>query len=366
MVQPQIGIHTTLGRRLIAYPEIGLALFMVLIFTISAVRSRTVEEPGRPGVQVNLFLKPNNLHQIARDSSYIAIMAVGATLVMVCGGVDLSIGSIFCLSAIVAAHFISATTYTGRLPVSAEQELEWIAKGEMPSAAVRIVEGVAAGLATGTLCGLINGLLITSLKSPPFLITLGTMQIFRFLAYRITLGKSVGSLPDCFVNGFGKAVLPGGFNVHVPLMISVVGFGWLFLSHSVPGRMAMALGGNEEAARTAGLPVQKVKVAIYAIAGSLGGLAGVLSLAYSGAIQSGEGTGVELTVIAAAVLGGASLTGGRGTAIGALLGALFLLLINNSLIILKIDQDYQLLVIGLVIVTAAASNRLRERMLGAS
>ena len=184
-----------LWRRLVAYPEIGLALVMVLIFAVSAVRSRTVTMPGingAPAIERNVFLNPNNLHLITREASYFAIMAVGATLVIVCGGVDLSIGSIFCLSAVVAAYFMSAKTYTGRIPISDTQELEWIASGELPSAAMRIAKGVSAGLLTGAVCGLINGLLITGLKSPPFLITLGTMQIFRFGAFRITHGAAIG------------------------------------------------------------------------------------------------------------------------------------------------------------------------------
>ncbi|HYF50961.1 MAG TPA: ABC transporter permease, partial [Planctomycetota bacterium] len=124
----------------------------------------------------------------------------------------------------------------------------------------------------------------------------------------------------------------------------------------------LAVGGNEEAARTAGLPVQRIKVLCYTIAGALGGVASLLYLSFSGSIQSGDARGYELTVIAAAVIGGASLSGGRGTAIGALLGALFLELLKNSLFTLQIPQNYEQLVIGVVIVSAAGFNRLRERL----
>lgn len=358
-------------RRLLAHQEIGLALVMVALFVVTAARSRTMNEAVRDPstgqismIERNLYLKSGNLHQILRESSYYTIMAVGATLVLVCGGVDLSIGAIFGLSAVVAGYFMSAKTYTGQMPTSLDQELQWIASGQLPSEASRIAKGTIAGLGTGALCGLVNGLLITSLKSPPFLITLGTMQIFRCFAFLITGGATISALPSSFVQGFGQQLLPFGFNIHIPLMLTVVAFGVVFLSYSVPGRMALAVGGNEDAARTAGLPVQGVKVLVYTLAGLLGGLAGVLYISYSGAIQSGDGRGYELTVIAAVVIGGASLSGGRGTALGAMLGALFLQQISNALFILNIDQNYELLVIGLVIVAAAGLNRLRERALG--
>lgn len=358
-------------RRLLAHQEIGLALIMVALFAFTALRSRTVSEPVRDPqtgklefVERNLYLKPGNLHQILRESSYFAIMAVGATLVLVCGGVDLSIGSIFGLSAVTAGYFMSATTYTGQMPISLEQEMEWIASGRLPSEGQRILKGILAGLGTGAFCGLVNGLLITSLKSPPFLITLGTMQIFRCFAFLITDGSTISALPPSFVKGFGQQQLPLDFNIHVPITLVIVAMGVLFLSYSVPGRMALAIGGNEEAARTAGLPVQRVKILVYVLAGLLGGLAGLLYISFSGAIQSGDGRGYELTVIAAVVIGGASLTGGRGTALGALLGAIFLQQISNALFILNINQNYELLVIGLVIVAAAGLNRLRERALG--
>jgi ribose/xylose/arabinose/galactoside ABC-type transport system permease subunit len=361
-------------RRLLAHQEIGLALVMAMLFVFTAARSRTAVEIVRDPatntitdtVERNLYLKPSNLHQILRDSSYFAIMAVGATLVLVCGGVDLSIGAIFALSAVVAAKFMSAYTYTGQVPISAAQELEWIANGTLPSAGGRIALGVLAGLATGALCGCINGLLITGLKSPPFLITLGTMMVYRGIAFILTDGQTVSSLPAEFVQGFGQQTLPFGFNIHVPVTILVGIAGVLFLSYSVPGRMALAVGGNEEAARTAGLPVNRIKILVYTLAGMLGGLTGLLYIGFLGSIQSGDGNGYELTVIAAVVIGGASLSGGRGTALGAILGALFLQQITNAFIILRIDQNWELIVKGMVIVTAAALNRLRERALGSA
>ena len=348
-------------KRLLAYPEIGLGIIMVLMFVGTAAFSRSAAFGGATAER-NLFLNPDNLHQIVREASYFVIMAVGATLVLVSGGVDLSIGSIYCLSAVVAAYFMSAATYTGQIPAFREQELQWIAEGKLPGAATRIVYGLIAGLATGTICGLINGLLITWLKSPPFLITLGTMLIFRCFAFLITHGRTIFALPPSFVQDFGKAYIFFGLNVHVAFVLAAMLFGWVFLSYSVPGRMALAVGGNEEAARTAGLPVQRVKILVYTLAGMLGGLAGLLFIAYNGAVQSGDGQGYELTVIAATVIGGASLTGGRGTAFGAVLGALFLKQISNALTNLQIDQNYENLVIGMVIIAAAGLNRVRERV----
>jgi len=359
-------------RRLLAHQEIGLALVMVALFAVTAARSRTVTDFSKDpatGQSVsserNVYLTPSNLQQILRDSSYFVIMAVGATLVLVCGGVDLSIGAIFALSAVVAAKFMSAQTYSGQMPISSQQEMEWIASGKIPGAGGRIVLGVLAGIGTGALCGFLNGFLITALKSPPFLITLGTMQIYRGIAFILTDGKTISSLPPEYVQGFGKMVLPLGLNIHVPLMLLITGLGVAFLSYSVPGRMALAVGGNEEAARTAGLPVERIKMLVYALAGVLGGVAGLLYIGYLGSIQSGDGSGYELTVIAAVVIGGASLSGGRGTAIGALLGALFLQQISNAFFVLNIDQNYEMIVKGVVIVTAAGLNRIRERAFGA-
>ena len=363
-------------RQLLAWPELGVALVVILMFSGAAALSRRVQEPildpatgmvsrDASGEKItterNVFLNPSNLQQITREASYFAIMAVGATIVLVGGGVDLSIASIFTLSAIVAARIMSATTYSGAVPISAEQEAHWIAQGVLPSASTRIFQGTLAGIATGAACGALNGILVTALKSPPFLITLGTMLIYRAIAFLMTMAASVGSLPGEFVSDFGQATF-GGLNVHVPLTIAVVLLGWIYMSFSVPGRMTLAVGGNEEAARTAGLPVLRIKVLSYTIAGALGGVAALLYLASSGSIQSGDGRGWELTVIAAAVIGGASLSGGRGTAIGALLGALFLELLKNSLFTLQIPQNYEQLVIGIVIVSAAGFNRLRERL----
>jgi len=336
-------------RRILAYPEIGLAMIMLLMFIGTALNSRTIPiDVNGVEVQQNVFTQPDNLHQILREGSYFVIMAVGATLVLVCGGVDLSIGSIYCLSAVVGAYLMSEAPFKGR---------------ELPAESIRILLGAAAALTCGAVCGTLNGVLITILKTPPFLVTLGTMLIFRCFAFLITGGRAVAGLPESYLS-LGQYQLPGGFNIHVLFMLLIVALGWVFLTYSVPGRMALAVGGNEEAARTAGIPVQRVKIAVYAIAGTLGGLAGLLYIAHRGAITSNDGTGFELIVIAATVIGGASITGGRGSAIGAMLGAMFLQQINNAIVILQSNQNYEKLVVGIVIIAAAGIDRLRERVLG--
>ncbi|HYF48446.1 MAG TPA: hypothetical protein VEJ63_03520, partial [Planctomycetota bacterium] len=227
-------------RQFLAWPELSVALVVLIMFIGSAAMSRRVQEPlidpatgmamrdaggERITVERNVFLNRSNLQQIAREASYFAIMAVGATLVLVCGGVDLSIASIFVLSAVVAARIMSATTYTGAVPAFPEQEAQWIAEGKLPSPGMRIVLGSLAGIATGAACGLVNGLLITWLKSPPFLITLGTMLIFRAIAFLMTMAESIGSLPREFVADFGQTTF-AGFNVHVPVTLAIVALGW--------------------------------------------------------------------------------------------------------------------------------------------
>jgi len=295
-----------------------------------------------------------------------AIMAVGLTIVIVAGGIDISVGSIFGLAALGTAAVLQ------NLP---EDARAWLV---LPVA-------IVVPLGIGLLCGLVNGALVVGLRMHPFIVTLGTLSIFRGIALVAVATKSLPAgdkvLPEAFTTQF----MAWQFTIHrgpappvllqpVPMIVMVlcVVAGWVFLSHMVAGREVYALGGNEEAARFSGLPVGAIKLRVYALSGVCAGLAGMVSTGYFGSANTATGEGYELIVIAAAVVGGASLTGGRGAAIGALLGALIIKLIENGIYILKqinlgvvtltLSKEYSKIIIGCAIVIAVAIDRLSERI----
>ena len=301
---------------------------------------------------VNTFLQPANLDNIIKSSSWTAVMAVGATVLIISGGIDLSVGAIYCLAA-----------------VSGAMLLRWLGPGpdltgDSPAWAVPL--GIVVTLAVGTLCGGLNGLMVVLLKVHPFIITLGTMSIFRGIAFVTTQAQSVTDFPA----SFGEVVryTMGDFTaVPIAIVALVVLAGHVYLKHTVSGRHVYAVGGNEEASRFSGLRISRIKLSVFALAGLTGGVAAVIALGTFGAADSSTGKGYELDVIAAAVVGGASLTGGRGTALGAVLGALVIQLIANGIVILGIDQNYTEIIKGAVIIVAVVLDRfsasLSERRL---
>jgi ribose transport system permease protein len=217
------------------------------------------------------------------------------------------------------------------------------------------------------LCGLINGVGVVGLKLHPFIITLGTMSFFRGLAFVATEAQSIGQFHPAFVEGFISYRWPFGeteFIYPVPLVILIlVGlWGSFYLSRTVTGRKLYAIGGNETAARYAGLAVPRLKATTYVLAGLTAGIAAMINIGYHGSAASGDGAGYELEVIAAAVVGGASLSGGRGTALGAVLGALIIRLIVDGIVILELDQNYSQMIVGSVIVIAAWLDRWQTNL----
>ncbi len=286
----------------------------------------------------NKFLNAQNLAQLAKDTSFTAIMAVGMAVVIISGGIDLSVGSIYALASVAGALVLHRYGPQGNDPNFA------------PMTAVLL--GVIVCVGTGVLCGLFNGGLIVALGVHPFIITLGGMAILRGIAFVMTKGQSVGDFPALF-RSLVRAEVGDGLSV-VPLvvMVLVTICGWIFLSRLAAGRRVYAIGGNETAARFSGIRIERVKLGVYVISGFSAGIAALLSLGYYGAATSGDGQGYELNVIAAAVVGGASLTGGRGTALGVVLGALIIQMISSGIVILGIDQNYSQIIIGAVVVAA--------------
>jgi ribose/xylose/arabinose/galactoside ABC-type transport system permease subunit len=338
------------GFKLPRLQEAGLLVVILLIGMLLTFAGGSVTVGG---AKVNNFLRASNLlGGVATPMSVYAIMAVGVTCVIIAGGIDISVGSIFALSALATAFVLQNF---------AEEAPGWKA---IPTAAA-----VACGV--GLLCGLINGGLVVGLRMHPFIVTLGTMSIFRGIGNVWITVKTLPApgktLPLSFTDNFMMYELPRKFIgvaglQPAPILVALacVAAGAFYLSLTVAGRENYAVGGNEEAARFSGLPVGRIKLRVYALSGLAAGIAGLVSVGYFGSASTATGQGYELTVIAAAVVGGASLTGGRGTALGALLGALVIKLIENGIFILKLNREYSSIIIGIAIIVAVAVDRFSE------
>jgi inositol transport system permease protein len=302
----------------------ALAVALVLVCLALAIR-----QPS--------FLTLDNWAIVVRQIAINGILAVGVTFVLLTGGVDLSLGSVLALAGVTAAGFAQP----GESPV-------WVS--------------LLAGLAVGCGCGLINGMAVTWGRVAPFIVTLGMMAVARGLALVVSGGRPVSNLSSEFT-WLGGGLVAGFALLSVPVVIlaGVAGGAWLFLQHHRAGRQLYAVGGNEAAARAAGLPVVRLKLAAYAACGTLAGLAGVVQAARSTAGQPNAGVAYELDAIAAAVIGGTSLSGGVGTVGGTLLGALFMGVLNNGLDLLGVNAYYQQIIKGVLIVGAVALDRRQRR-----
>ena len=295
-------------------------------------------------VEKNKFLNAQNLTQVAKDTSFIAIMAVGATLVIISGGIDLSVGSIYALASVLGALFFHMHGPEGSRA------------GSNPAAALGL--GILVCVGSATLCGLLNGAMVVALRVHPFIITLGTMAILRGIAFVITKGQSVGGFPELFRSLIRWEMGNGLSLVPLLVMAGVTLVGGIYLSRMAAGRRIYAVGGNEVASRYSGIRVELVKLGVFTLSGLAAGIAALLSIGYYGAATSGDGQGYELNVIAAAVVGGASLSGGKGSALGACLGALIIQMISSGIVILGIDQNYSQIIIGAVVIIAVVLDQL--------
>jgi ribose transport system permease protein len=300
--------------------------------------------------RVNKFLDPTNLVLVGTSAAFFAIMAVGMTAIIAMNGIDLSIGSIYGIAAVIGAIVL--------------RDLHANADGAAVPWLTAVPMGILVCCFIGALCGLINGSMIVGLKVHPFIITLGMMAALRGVVFVITQGQSISGLPKAFTSGFYKAQMGGVYPVPLIVTTLVVVAGVLVLSRTVLGRRVYAIGGNEVAARYAGIPVGRIKIIAFTIAGALAGLSASAALGYYGAATPSGGQGYELQVIAASVIGGASLSGGRGTALGALLGAILIQLIDNGMLILEIDQSYNQIVMGAAIILAVILDQTKQKLGG--
>jgi ribose transport system permease protein len=277
-----------------------------------------------------------------RQVSFTGITAVGAAMVLLIGGIDLSIGSVLAFTGVIAAKAI-------------------IEAGMPP------LVGLFAGIGAGMLVGLINGLIVTRLHIPALITTLGTLTIVRGVSFTLTSGLPVFGFPKEPFLGFEKGVQAvgkgyiGGIPVPVIIMIIVFILGFIFLYRTYFGRYIYAIGGNAETARLSGIKVERMQLLVYALAGLLTGVAGMIVMGRVNSGQPSIGVGFELEVITAVVLGGVSIAGGSGSLLGVILGVFIMGVLSNGLIILNVSEYNQMVVRGLVLLIAVGIDQLRIR-----
>ena len=290
------------------------------------------------------FMQTQNVLAILQATSVNGVLAIAATLVIITGGIDLSVGTLMTFCAVITG--VVLTNLGMPLPL-----------------------GILASILAGTFCGLISGTIIAKLKVPPFIATLGMMLILKGLSLvisgtkpiyfndtpgfnQIALGSAVGSI-------FPSLPVPNG----VLILFLVAAIAAFVLSRTALGRYTFALGSNEEAVRLSGVNVDRWKIAVYATAGGICGVAGLLIVSRLHSAQPALGQGYELDAIAAVVIGGTSLSGGRGTVVGTLIGALIISVLANGLRILSVAQEWQTVVTGSIIILAVYADILRRRTL---
>jgi len=306
------------GRFALRYAlVIILALFLVTL----AVSNRS-------------FLTFSNMNVILIQVAANALLATGATFVILTGGIDLSVGSIVGLSGVVAALFAQN------------------------DGALTCTEAVALGVLSGAAIGAFNGLLVAFARVPPFVATLGNMTVASGLAFVASDGQPISGLSDQFLALSGTIF---GLSIPVVVMIVVVVVAWIILARTKFGMHIYAVGGNPQAARVAGVNLRANRFAVYTISGLLAGVAGVILAARATAGIATNGTGYELNAIAAAVIGGISLAGGRGSIIGTVFGFLIIGVLDNGLNIINVSPFYQLIVKGLIIIGAVFVDSVMNR-----
>jgi ribose transport system permease protein len=287
------------------------------------------------------FLKVDNLLNIANQIVIIAILAIGMTLVIIAGGIDLSVGSLVALSAVVSARLIR--------DLAAGESAGWLGLSLC----------IAATIALAGLIGAFNGTFVTLLRIPPFIVTLATMSIASGLAFMVTRGETINAVP-LSIKWLMRGASLGGIPNGVLLMLLLYAAGHVVLSRTTFGRYLYAVGGNRKAAWLCGVPVRRVELTSYVISGALAGLAGVLMVSQYRSGAPTYGLTYELQTIAAVVVGGTSLSGGQGRMFGTLLGALLIAVVQNGMNLMGISSDPQKVVLGLVILAAAVIDRLKQ------
>ncbi len=311
--------------RLLRAREVGVFSALILVVVIMSFASP-------------YFLKVNNIFNVLRGMSTVGIMAIGMTMIIVTGGIDLSVGSLLAVSGMFTARLLY------------HQVPPFIA--------------LLGGFGLGFLLGSVNGLIITKVKVTPFIATLGMLSIGRGLTYLIATGLKGAVASNIPMRNEAINFLGAGYIGSVPfpvieMAILVVVFS-LFLKHTVVGRQIYAVGSNLEAARLSGVNVDRVRIFVYTLTGGFCALSGIMNGGLLSTAATNAGLGNELDVIAAVVIGGASLMGGEGTIIGAIIGAAIMAVIRNAFVLLHFSAYMQTIAIGVVIILAVSLDRLRK------
>lgn len=306
-------------RKLIEFEEIGILVALFIICTIIAIINP-------------VFLSFGNIINVLMQISLVSIMAVGAAFVIITGGIDLSVGSILSLGGVIVATFYNL----GFNP--------WLA--------------LVLAIIIGGVVGSTNGLLIVKLNINPFITTMAMMSVIKGISYLIT-----GGMPTSFntsINFLGGGTI---FKIPIPIiiMLIVVITGHILLTKTVFGKNVFAVGGNEKSAKLSGVDVNMTKIKVYCLLGALCALAGILTAANLRIADTAAGNGREMDVIAAVVIGGTSLSGGKGSIKGVLIGAAIMGVIRNGFVLLRLSSYLQMITIGAVIIIAVAIDGLREK-----
>jgi inositol transport system permease protein len=291
------------------------------------------------------FVSSTNLINVVRQMSIVGLIALGVTGIIVSAGIDLSSGSVVGLTAVVAASMAQMPDYAAAF---------------YPGLHLPLIVPIVAACVVGALVGLINGSLVAKARIPPFIATLGTFTAIRGAANLYTGGRPISNLTDDY-NFIGQGDV---FGAPVPIIILVVMaiFTHILYAHTKFGKYIYAIGGNEQAARVSGINASRYKMLIYVYAGFLAGLAGLVVSSRIGSGQPGLGVGYELDAIAAAVIGGTSLSaGGIGTVAGTIVGALIIGVLNNTLDLMNVSAFWQQIVKGCIIVGAVIIDQLKNR-----
>ena len=316
-----------------------LGRFAPVLFLLAVIAVLSILEPG--------FRTERNMWNVIRQVSFIGILAVGMTFVILTAGIDLSVGSMLAFTGIVCAS-------------AAKGARGLIAGGVRDDGGIHVLYAVLAAVGLGLLLGLIHGYLIGYLELPAFIVTLGGLGIWRGATLVWSEGQPISSFSDDFTY-WGKGYVFDKVPVPVLFFLAFVVVAHIVLRYTKYGRWIFALGGNSEAARLSGLNVKALTMSVYVISGFCAGLAAFLLTSRLNSAEQVAGQSYELQAIAAVVIGGTSLFGGEGGVIGTLIGALLIGVLNNGLVIMGVDSYYQPIVIGVIIVFSVFLDQLIKR-----
>jgi ribose/xylose/arabinose/galactoside ABC-type transport system permease subunit len=286
------------------------------------------------------FLTMENFMNVLRRSSVNGIIAIGMTSIIISAGIDLSVGSMLALSGMAGAYTMIAIG------------------GSDPQGSAFVI-GTVLGIVVGIVCGFLNGVLITKLKLQPFIVTLGTMSAFRGISYVMNNGQPY-NVPSYKYLGEGTVLGVLGIPISVVIFVVIIAIACFLLRYSRLGRYTYAIGSNREAAFHAGVNVDRNLIYIYTFTGLLVGIAAMIATSRTVSAQPTAGIALELDIIAAVVIGGASLAGGRGTITGTIVGTLLISVLRNGCTLLGISTHIQLIVIGMIIILAVAVDQLAQ------